>query len=416
MAQGTLRKRAGHYYIRTRVRVIDPETGRSRWKQVEKAAGSRRRDAEKMLKDLQGSVDAGTYAPNATTVLELGQRWLREHAQRNLKPSTAANYKGTFYTHAAPMLGAYRVDEVRPLIIRDLLERKREEGLRPETVAKIHRHLHALFAFAELPVNPAELPRRPGPKQRKRKGRGMALTPVQEKQLMDACSPRWRLFFRVALSTGLRRGEMIGLRWDASLTERVIDIRRSICPYDDLEDDEALTTKTEAGERTVPVFPDALEAFEELYRLAGSPGDDDPVFGTVEPKPATGGRRASIPGGVLSPRLVTKAFRRYADRAGLTEFTLHDLRHTTITRLIAQGAEIDLISAIAGHSKTSTTMDIYGHLLRGRVQEAAGRFNPASHRSPTPHGRNYTWQRGISDRPTPRKTADLREQRAAETT
>ena len=119
---------------------------------------------------------------------------------------------------------------------------------------------------------------------------------------MDACSDRWRLFFRVALSTGLRRGEMIGLRWgDVSLSERVIDVRRSICPYDDIEDDDSLTTKTEAGERVVPLFPDALEALEELYRFAGRTGDDDPVFGTVEPKPAINGRRASIPGRCSQP-------------------------------------------------------------------------------------------------------------------
>jgi hypothetical protein len=104
---------------------------------------------------------------------------------------------------------------------------------------------------------------------------------------------------------------MIGPRWgDVSLTERVIDVRRSICPYDDIQYDESLTTKTEAGERVVPLFPDSLAALEELYRLAEAPGDDDPVFTTVEPKPAVHGRRASVPGGVLSPRMVTKSFRR----------------------------------------------------------------------------------------------------------
>lgn len=387
MAQGSIRKRGGRYYIRTRVRVIDEDTGEPRWKQVErKVDGTLYRDAEAALKDLQGSVDTGQFKPNAATVLELGRRWLSEHVQCDLKPSTAANYKGTFYMHVAPALGAYRVDEVTPEMVRTLLDGKRKAGLRPETVSKIHRHMHAMFEFGELPVNPAELRRRPGKKRRKQKGRGTALTPMQEGQFMDACSDRWRLFFRVALSTGLRRGEMIGLRWgDVSLGERVIDVRRSICPYDDIDDDESLTTKTEAGERVVPLFPDAKDALEELYRLAGNPGDDHPVFATVEAKPAIDGRRASVPGGVLSPRMVTKAFRRYADRAGLSEITLHDLRHTTITRLIQQKADINLIAAIAGHSKPSTTTDVYGHRMRGHVQDAATRFNPAtsSHTLPT---------------------------------
>ena len=387
MAQGSIRKRSGRYYIRTRVRVIDDETGKPRWKQVEREGGRH------PLPGCRGRAEGdarsrrrGPVQAEPATVLELGQRWLREHVQCDLKPSTAANYKGTFYTHVAPALGAYRVDEVTQEMVRTLLERKRKAGLRPETVSKIHRHIHAMFEFAELPVNPAELRRRPGKKQRKPKGRGTALTPMQEKQLMDECSPRWRLFFLVALSTGLRRGEMIGLRWgDVSLIEEVIDVRRSICPYDDIDDDESLTTKTEAGERVVPLFPDAVAALGELYRLAVSTDDDAPVFCTVECKPAMPGRRASVAGGVLIPRMVTKAFRRYADRAGLTEITLHDLRHTTITRLMNQGATIDIVAAIAGHSKTSTTTDVYGHRQRGHIQEAARRFNPVtySHTLPT---------------------------------
>ncbi len=128
---------------------------------------------------------------------------------------------------------------------------------------------------------------------------------------------------------------MIGLRWeDVSVSERVLYVRRSICPYDDLEDEESLTTKSEAGERFVPLFPDALDALEEVYRQAvetngwSPPADESAVFGTVEPKPATSRHRASTLGEPLSPRMVTRVFRRYAARAGLPKrVTLHDLRH-----------------------------------------------------------------------------------------
>jgi integrase len=401
MSQGSIRKRGDRYYVRTRVRAIDPDTGKAKWKDVEKAAGRERRDALAMLKELQHQVDERRYVPNATTVLELGQRWLREHAQRNLKPSTAANYKGTFYTHVAPVLGSYRVDEQAiPEQVRRLLERKHDEALAPETIAKIHRHLHAMFAFAVeeriLATNPVEALGRRRKGKVKHKTRGTALTLVEVRRFLEACSPRWRLFFRVALSTGLRRGEMIGLRWgDVSLSERVLQVRRSICPYDDLEDDASLSTKTAAGERVVPLFADALQALEELFRSAargGSPpGEDAPVFATVEPKPATGSRRASVPGETLSPRLVTKAFRRYADRATLpAHLTLHDLRHTTITRLIEQGADPLLVATIAGHSRPSVTLDTYSHLQRHHAREAAVRFDPAGASHSFPTGRPVT--------------------------
>ena len=153
------------------------------------------------------------------TVLELGRKWLREHVQPNLKPGAAANYEGTFYRHIAPTLGAVRVDDLKPQMVKALLGRKRSEGLSAETVAKIRRHLHAMFAFAQdaglVTVNPAAAPRKRGQKQRRR-ARGTALSPVQVQRLFEESSRgrdgephedgRWRLFFTVALDTGLRRG------------------------------------------------------------------------------------------------------------------------------------------------------------------------------------------------------------------
>jgi hypothetical protein len=127
MAAGSIRERGGRFYIRTRVQVIDPGTGEVGWRQVEKAAGASRRQAEKTLRGLQTDADDGRYVPTALTVLELGRKWLREHVQPNLKLGAAANYKGTFYTHVAPTLGAVRVDDCKPAMVKALLGRKRAE-------------------------------------------------------------------------------------------------------------------------------------------------------------------------------------------------------------------------------------------------------------------------------------------------
>ncbi len=169
-------KRGDRYYIRTRVREVDPATGKMVWRQVERKAGTSYRAAETKPKTLQGAIDDKQFVSSRDTVLELGQRWLREHVQPSLKPSTAANYKGVFYAHIAPSLGAFRVDEIDAAMIRRLLERKRTEGLSGETVAKIRRHTHALFSFARdeglLAVNPAaEIGRERGRKAQRRKSR-----------------------------------------------------------------------------------------------------------------------------------------------------------------------------------------------------------------------------------------------------
>jgi integrase len=387
-ATGSIRKRGKRYYIRTRVRMIDPQTGEQVWKQVEKAASTSHKQAVAELKALQGNVDTGEFVPTSMTVLDLGQKWLREHVQPNLKAGAAANYKGTFYKHVAPELGAVRVDECRQQMVKALLGRKREQGLSDETVAKIRRHMHAMFAFGQdaglLTVNPAAAPRKRGQKHRRR-ARGTALSPVQVKRFLDACSigrdgkphddARWRLFFIIALDTGLRRGELVGLQWgDVALRERVIYVRRSIGNYDDPAEAADLTTKTEAGERLVPILHGAQHALEVLFKSAKDTRDEAPVFATIERKRGRDGVMRPT-GRPLSPRMVTRVFRKYADDAKLPESVrLHDLRHTAITRAIRAKEDILLVSSIAGHARTSITVDTYGHLDPEWVQEAARRM------------------------------------------
>jgi integrase len=435
MAAGSIRERNGRFYVRTRVLTVDARTGVARWRQVEKAAGSSRRGAQRMLRALQQEVDDGRFVPSGMSVLELGNKWLLEHVQANLKPGTAASYRGTFYLHVAPALGALRVDDCGAQAIRSLLATKRAEGLSEAGVAKVRRLLHALFGFAHdaglMSVNPVDGAFIRG-KPRARRARGTELSPVQIKRLLDACSPRWRPFFVVALDTGLRRGELIGLRWgDVDLLGRILHVRRSVGSYDRLgnpplerdrppaaptrhpppaaatrhpplaaatrangarrigragqiagvmrsEPATGLSTKTEAGRRLVPILDSAQAALEELYVAAADTRETAPVFATVERRTGPDGivRPAGRP---LSTRMVSLVFRRYAERAGLPRsIRLHDLRHTAITNAIGQGEDVMLIAAFAGHRKTSTTLDLYGHLMPERVRQAARRMNSIS--------------------------------------
>jgi integrase len=407
---------------------IDPRTGEARWKQVEKAAGPSKRRALRMLRGLQADVEDGRFVPSGMSVAELGQKWLTEHVQPNLKPATAASYRGTFYLHIAPVLGHVRVDDCRPQMIRAMLGRQRAQGLSEAGVAKVRRHVHAMFAFAQdaglVTANPAEAARERGRKRARRRARGTELSPVQLKRFLDQCSPRWRPFFTVALDTGLRRGELIGLQWgDVDLLERILYVRRSIGAYDQVDrytldhsrtgqtttttghatsdatsatghdrrpygepHDRAPTTKTEAGQRLVPILGGAQTALEQLYAQASDTRDHTPVFTTVEQKLGRDGLIRPT-GRPLSPRMVSRVFRRYAERAGLPPTVrLHDLRHTAITNAIGQGEDVLLIAAFAGHAKTSTTVDIYGHLMPDRVRQAARRMQSISDTTTPPAG------------------------------
>ena len=395
MVGGSVREREGRFYVRLRVLAIDPATGASRWRQVEKAAGPSRRGALELLRTLESSAQDGTYLPSRVTVAELGCRWLSEHVHVDLKPGAVAEYRATFHRHVLPVLGGMRVQDVRQGTVRMLLDQKREEGLSETTVAKIRRHLHAMFAFGQdaglVSLNPADVPRRRGRRGRGRRARGTELSPAQVKRLLDECPPRWRAFFTVALDTGMRRGELIGLRWgDVDLLERVIHVRRSIGAHDRLEafaagEEELLTTKTQAGQRLLPILDGAQQALEELCASGADTSDGAPVFTAVRPARAAEGPPCPL-GRPLDPRMVTRVFRRYADRAGLPgTIRLHDLRHTAITGAIAQGEDILLIAALAGHAKPSTTVNVYGHLMPGRVRDAARRIHSvAGLPAPTP--------------------------------
>ena len=384
MAVGSIRERNGRFYIRTRVQVIDPDTGEIRWQQVEKAAGKSRRQAEKTLRGLQTTVDEGSYVPSSMTVLELGRKWLREHVQPNLKPGAAANYKGTFYRHVAPSLGAVRVDDCKPQMVKALLGRKRAEGLSEETVAKIRRHMHAMFAFAQdaglLTVNPASAPRKRGQKQRRR-ARGTALSPAQIARFLNECSPTVAVVLhgRARHRPAPRRDDRAaaGRRGPARARARCAAQHRRVRRPEESDEDEIADDEDRGGgeARTDPRWRSGGVG-SGAQRTAVDTRDEAPVFATVERKRGRDGvvRPTGRP---LSPRMVTRVFRRYADRAGLPKtIRLHDLRHTAITNAISQGEDIMLVAAFAGHAKTSTTVTSTPPAAeagaRGGAQDALG--------------------------------------------
>ena len=123
-------------------------------------------------------------------------------------------------------------------------------------------------------------------------------------------------------------------------------------------------TKTEAGERFVPLFESARKALAEAKLLSRFARLEDFVFATIVGTPLDPGN------------FVRREFKPALARAGLEPFRFHDLRHFAVSALIAPGADIKLLQAIAGHASATMTLDTYGHLMTARVQEAATRYDP----------------------------------------
>jgi integrase len=123
-------------------------------------------------------------------------------------------------------------------------------------------------------------------------------------------------------------------------------------------------TKTEAGERFVPLFQSARAALAEAKLRSRFARPEDFVFATAVGTPLDPGN------------FVRREFKPALARARLEAFRFHDLRHFAVSALIAAGADIKLLQAIAGHASATMTLDTYGHLMTARVQEAATRYDP----------------------------------------
>jgi integrase len=172
--------------------------------------------------------------------------------------------------------------------------------------------------------------------------------------------------FDVALGTGLRLGELRALRWrDLDRDRRLIRVERAYSR------EQLKRPKSDAGIRAVPLFPSVDAAFRELAARAverGRYAPDELVFGSMRGTP-------------LQP----SNFRRRVwdcalGVAGLGDagYRFHDLRHTCVSRLVAAGADVKLVQAVAGHSNPLITLKRYSHLLDARITEAAARFDPGA--------------------------------------
>jgi integrase len=167
--------------------------------------------------------------------------------------------------------------------------------------------------------------------------------------VLAALSPRERPVVEFAAASGLRRGEVFALRWrDVDFEAREIHARRS---------------KTEAGERTVPMFGSCRRLLLEQKAGSRYKRPEDYVFGT-----AVGTQEHAC-------RWYEREFRDRLDKAGLSH-RFHDLRHYAVSKLIEQGASVLLVAKIAGHSRPSVTLDVYSHLFDSELAEAAARYDP----------------------------------------
>ena len=317
------------------------------------------------------------------TVAEYLDTWLL--GKRALKPKTRSLYDDAIRLYLKPQLGRILLLELRPHHLDRLYAAiaigRRGRPLSPASLRRVHAVLRSALGTAVkrrlIPYNPAlhielapENPQRPRPWS------------------LDECrsflevtrDDRLASLYLLMLTTGMRRGEAVGLRWcDVDLDAGYLHVVQQIT-----EVREALvvgTPKTKRGARVVPIDVDLARA---LCLHRESQLSEERLWGGAWQ--ATGLVFTREDGRPLRPEYVTRHFQALTRVAGLPPIRLHDLRHTNASLALSAGVDIKIVSDRLGHSTTAITADLYTHVHRGVGREAADRI-AATLRSARGHGR-----------------------------
>jgi integrase len=354
-----------------------PPRGDGRRHQRLKGGFRTKAEAERALADLLVSIDQGTAVdPSRQTLGEYLDDWLAA-ASPSLRPSTAELYAAAIKNWIVPRIGGLPLQKVAPKHLQDLytdlLKSGRvdgEGGLSPRSVRLAHQVLHlALERAADWRMivrNPAaaklDLPRMVRPPMRTWSADDAKCF------LQSTASDRLGAVWALMVSTGLRRGEVLGLRWSdvdlelgrVSITQTVVVLANSA---------QLSEPKTAAGRRTVYLHSSLTEVLKRRKAeqagerlLAGSAWEDHGlVFTTALGTP-------------IHPRNLSRDFHLAVREAGVPSIRLHDLRHTAATLALTGGAHPKQVQEMLGHARVAITLDVYSHVSEQMHAEAADRI------------------------------------------
>ncbi len=399
--RGGIQKK-GNYYYAVVYDGIDPGTGRKRRSWI--PAGTRRSDAERILaEEIKRRHDG---APVPTEKLTFGQyltdRWLPIQKSR-VRHSTYDSYRRNIELHVLPALGRRPIERLTPddidVFYATLLTEGRKKptaskansrrgtsktptgdgtevddkpvGLAPKTVRNIHLMLNKAMNDAQrkgiVIRNVVSLADAPTLRNRQ-EGNIKAWDVKQLRTFLDSVRDhRLHPAFHLSSHTGMRRGEVLGLRWcDVDFDAKRLSVRQALVSI--AYDVEISDVKTRTGRRTIdldPVTVDVLKAWrmERAEEKGGvDPSDDELVF--VKPD-----------GSWIHPQTFSQVLDRKVAKLDVPTISLHDLRHTHATLLLKAGVPVKVVSERLGHANVAFTMAIYQHVLPGMQAAAAATFS-----------------------------------------
>lgn len=367
MSRGHIRERGENKYLIVVYVGRDPKTGR-KVQQTQTVNGSRK-EAEQALTGLLAAKDAGQIPTDRTSLADYLSKWLGIHKQ-NVAPSAHKRYEELLRVHVVPPLGARQLRRLKPFDIQRLytdLAGKIEN----RTIQRVHRVLKQALsqavAWEIIAVNPAHHVRSPRVQEPEPY---VPDTDVLAAILRAAEGKYCRDIFLFALYTGMRKGEILGLRWkDVDFDRSILYVRQSL-EYSRGKAPRFKEPKTRAGRRQVALTSEVLQLLRahrarqlEVRLQAGRDYDEalDLVFAGRDGKP-------------LRESLTRSQWDRSCRDAGVT-MRFHDLRHAHASFLLMQGAHPKVVSDRLGHSGIEVTMNTYSHVIAGVQHKALEGFD-----------------------------------------
>jgi integrase len=360
--EGSITKRDdGRWMARYTVRTIKGPKRRTVY-------GRTRAEASAKLAKAMADRDGGLiFDAGSLTVGDYLDRWLSNSVKDTVRERTYERYEEILRLHVKPALGRLKLKALTPAHVQDFYRDRLDNAFSPATVQKIHVILHKALSQAVswslVPRNAGEAVRapRPAPKEMR------PLSPDEARRLLEtAGGDRLEALYVLAIHTGMRQGELLGLKWEnVDLAANAIRVRHTL-----------LRTKgrvilgepkTKKSRRTVHLTGAASRALEEhlerqlkiMERLGDLYRDQGLVFTTEVGTP------------INPSNLRKRSFAPLLQKAGLPRLRFHDLRHTCATLLLSKNIHPKYVQELLGHATVSITLDTYSHVLPGMGNQVA---------------------------------------------
>lgn len=359
--EGSIFQRANGTWVARLDRGYD-ENGKRLRKDV---YGKTKREVQEKLTRMQSDSLNGTLLETQRiTVAEFMKRWLEDAARPSVRETTYVWYEGLIRLHIAPRIGGVQLAKLTPMHIQGLYSQLERAGasprLRQKVHAVLHRALNQAMKWGYVTRNVCDAVDKP----KVAKKDMQVLSPQEVGRFLEAArDDRLYAMYVLALTTGLRQGELLGLYWkDIDLKSGTIAVQASLIEVKGQV--YRAEPKSAKGRRQVDIPEVATAALKEHRKRMLAEGHTATwVFCTRNGTP------------YRKSNLVQKSFRPILTRAELPQIRFHDLRHTAATLLLKEGVHPKIVQERLGHSQISLTLDTYSHVLPSMQKEAADKLD-----------------------------------------